>query len=398
MAAADPAALKEPEGDAPTVRMETSAGTIDIIIRPDWSARGARRFLELVVSGDLDGLCFYRVIRGCLAQFGLPTKRNWPAIPDDFPTAVPFLLGAVAFAAEGENSRRSTLFICTGDMSECFGWHPWETPLGAVAEASLGVLAGIETAYGDVAECGGAGPDTPRLRGEGPAYLDASFPLLTRIHSARLLDFSGGGGGGEGSPLMKSIELQLSRQRASEPEVDLSWLADAAPAPAQAAPTGPSSCGRRWAPAAPVVATPSAPRAALVAPSPSRPRRQQPPTLVPVPVSPVGGAGRHAASPQPTWQPQSQAYPHDRHSMHVHSLPMGAPMLSAHRGAPGWAVPGLSAGPSAPSTQMTAVGVAPLASAACTGPRAGTIDGRLTPPGRLPQAPGWNHPTPWALR
>mmetsp|Transcript_41058 Transcript_41058/g.132020 ORF Transcript_41058/g.132020 Transcript_41058/m.132020 type:complete len:332 (-) Transcript_41058:148-1143(-) len=302
MAAADPAALKEPDGDAPTVRLETSAGTIDIIVRPDWAAQGARRFLELVVSGDLDGLCFYRVIRGCLAQFGLPTKRNWPAIPDDFPTAVPFLLGAVAFAAEGENSRRSTLFICTGDMSDCFGWHPWETPLGAVAEASLGVLAGIETAYGDVAECGGAGPDTARLRVEGPAYLDATFPLLTRIHSARLLDSSGSGGGGEGSPLRKSIELQLSRQRASEPEVDLSWLADAAPAPAQAAPTGPSSCGRRWAPAATVVATPSAPRAASVAPSPSRPRRQQPPTLVPVPVSPVGGAGRHAASPQPTWQ------------------------------------------------------------------------------------------------
>mmetsp|Transcript_4992 Transcript_4992/g.14600 ORF Transcript_4992/g.14600 Transcript_4992/m.14600 type:complete len:670 (-) Transcript_4992:46-2055(-) len=172
-----------------TVRLDTSAGVIDIIVRPDWAPHGARRFLELAASGDLDGLTFYRAVKGCLAQFGLPAKRQWQPLPDDPPTAVPFLLGAVCFAAVGKNSRKSTLFICIGDMSHCFGQSPWETPIGAVAEASLDVLDRIETIYGDIAECGGAGPNTSRINAEGDEYLSTNFPLLTRINSAAPLDW-----------------------------------------------------------------------------------------------------------------------------------------------------------------------------------------------------------------
>jgi len=172
-----------------TVRLDTSAGVIDIIVRPDWAPHGARRFLELAACGDLDGLTFYRAVKGCLAQFGLPAKRQWQPLPDDPPTAVPFLLGAVCFAAVGKNSRKSTLFVCIGDMSHCFGQSPWETPIGAVAEASLDVLDRIETIYGDIAECGGAGPNTSRINAEGDEYLQANFPLLTRIHSAKPLDW-----------------------------------------------------------------------------------------------------------------------------------------------------------------------------------------------------------------
>lgn len=172
-----------------TVRLDTTAGVVDIIVRPDWAPHGARRFLELAASGDLDGLTFYRAVKGCLAQFGLPAKRQWQPLPDDPPTAVPFLLGAVCFAAVGKNSRKSTLFICIGDMSHCFGQSPWETPIGAVAEASLDVLDRIETIYGDIAECGGAGPNTSRINAEGDEYLNANFPLLTRINSAKPLDW-----------------------------------------------------------------------------------------------------------------------------------------------------------------------------------------------------------------
>jgi hypothetical protein len=78
-----------------TVRLDTSAGVIDIIVRPDWSPHGARRFLDLAHCGDLDDLAFYRSVKGCLAQFGLPAKRQWPALPDDPPTGVPFLVCAV---------------------------------------------------------------------------------------------------------------------------------------------------------------------------------------------------------------------------------------------------------------------------------------------------------------
>jgi len=181
-----------PSGDsaiAHTVRLETTVGVIDIIVRPDWAPHGTRRFLELAAAGDLRELAFYRAIKGCIVQFGLPAKRHWPPIPDDPPTGVPFLLGAVSFAAIGENTRRSTLFICIGDMSHMLGQKSWETPIGAVAESSLDVLEQIETQYGDIAEFGGVGPDTSRINGEGNAYLQANFPALTYIRSAWPLDW-----------------------------------------------------------------------------------------------------------------------------------------------------------------------------------------------------------------
>mmetsp|Transcript_39326 Transcript_39326/g.71572 ORF Transcript_39326/g.71572 Transcript_39326/m.71572 type:complete len:690 (-) Transcript_39326:57-2126(-) len=172
-----------------TVRLETTVGDIDIIVRLDWAPYGARRFLELASCGDLDDLAFYRSIKGCLAQFGLPTKHQWPPIPDDPPFDVPFLLGAVCFAANSPNSRKSTLFICTGDMSQWFGEEPWETPIGAVAEISLDVLDRIETAYGETAECGGPGPQVTRLIDERNGYLRREFPLLTYINRASALDW-----------------------------------------------------------------------------------------------------------------------------------------------------------------------------------------------------------------
>lgn len=177
-----------------TVRLQTTVGAIDIIVRPDWAPNGTRRFLDLAASGDLEDLAFYRSIKGCIVQFGLPAKRHWPPIPDDPPTGVPFLLGAVSFAAVGGNTRRSTLFICIGDMSHCLGEKSWETPIGAVAESSLEVLERIETCYGDIAEFGGRGPDTGRINEEGNAYLRSQFPKLTYIRSATALDWEGGHG------------------------------------------------------------------------------------------------------------------------------------------------------------------------------------------------------------
>jgi len=209
-----------PEGPvAYTVRLDTTEGLIDIIVRPDWAPHGARRFLQLAQAGDLDGLSFYRSVKGCLAQFGLPARRRWPPLPDDPPTGVPFLLGAVCFAAVGEASRKSTLFICTGDMSHCFGQSPWETPIGAVAEASLDVLDRIETCYGDIAECGGTGPDTGRIHAEGNNYLAANFPRLTYIKSARPLDWpsaSAAGDAGARSTFEGSAHPELEVMRAAE--------------------------------------------------------------------------------------------------------------------------------------------------------------------------------------
>mmetsp|Transcript_45889 Transcript_45889/g.106679 ORF Transcript_45889/g.106679 Transcript_45889/m.106679 type:complete len:962 (+) Transcript_45889:56-2941(+) len=173
-----------------TVRLDTSVGIIDIVVRPDWAPHGAERFLQLAASGDLDDLPFYRAVKDCLAQFGLPAKRHWPPIQDDVRKDIPFLCGAVCFAAVGPNSRKSTLFICTGDMSTWFGKQPWETPIGAVAESSLSVLDKIETCYGDIKECGGTGPEVRRINLEKNSYLHEMFPRLTYIRSARPLEWT----------------------------------------------------------------------------------------------------------------------------------------------------------------------------------------------------------------
>lgn len=197
------------------VRLDTTVGAIDIIIRPDWAPNGAHRFLELAACGDLDDLAFYRAVRGYLVQFGLPAKRMWPPIPDDPATNVPFLLGAVCFAAIGANSRKSTLFVCTGDMSHCFGLNSWETPIGAVTEESLEVLDRIETSHGDIAECGGTGPDTSCINSEGNSYLRANFPNLTYIRSAWPLDWPPPG---EAHP-MPSVESAVHLQAQQDEQV-----------------------------------------------------------------------------------------------------------------------------------------------------------------------------------
>lgn len=169
------------------VRLDTTVGSIDIILRHDWAPHGASRFIELVSGGDLTNLAFYRAIQGCIVQFGLPPKRMWAPIPDDPPTGVPFLPGAVSFASVGPASRRATLFICVGDMSHCLGDKSWETPIGAVEESSLDVLDRIDTTYGDIVEFGGEGPDTSRIQAEGNAYLQTYFPKLSYVKSAMML-------------------------------------------------------------------------------------------------------------------------------------------------------------------------------------------------------------------
>jgi len=280
-----------PDGPvAYTVRLETSAGVIDIIVRPDWAPHGARRFLELAACGDLDGLSFYRSVKGCLAQFGLPARRQWPPLPDDPPTGVPFLLGAVCFAAVGKNSRKSTLFICIGDMSHCFGQSPWETPIGAVAESSLDALDCIETIYGDIAECGGAGPDTSCINAQGDAYLRANFPLLTYISSARPLDWPPPGEAALPEPVQAQQAERFAEATQAVQTAPTQLLQDTRQATAAA----------EHRPAEPVVRTASAaqaPRLVQVEPSVLGPRKASGLSVSCEPAAdPAPGPGAGAAS------------------------------------------------------------------------------------------------------
>jgi len=180
-----PASSASPQrGRAQTVRLDTSAGTIDIVVRHDWAPHGARRFLELVAGGHFDGLYIYRAVHRCVAQFGLPSRRPWQPLPDDPPQGVPFLFGAVGFVSSGYESRQSAIFICLGDMSHCIGQNPWEVPIGAVSQSTLQTLDRINTQYGDIKEFDGRGPEVSRILSEGNSYLRTHFPHLTQVWSA----------------------------------------------------------------------------------------------------------------------------------------------------------------------------------------------------------------------
>ena len=62
------------QGTAPDVfraRFETSKGDFVVEVTRAWSPAGADRFYNLVSHGYLDGVRFFRVIEGFMAQFGI---------------------------------------------------------------------------------------------------------------------------------------------------------------------------------------------------------------------------------------------------------------------------------------------------------------------------------------
>ena len=76
----DPAKLAAVGPDSFTVHVVTSRGPFDLIVRRSWSPKGSDRLYYLVSNNFYDGLRFYRVIDGFMAQFGaLRRYRPWHA-------------------------------------------------------------------------------------------------------------------------------------------------------------------------------------------------------------------------------------------------------------------------------------------------------------------------------
>jgi cyclophilin family peptidyl-prolyl cis-trans isomerase len=67
-----------------TVTLKTTLGTLKIKMEPDWAPNHVRNFLKLVSTGWYNGTAFHRVIKGFMAQGGLPESRSGnPAHPAD---------------------------------------------------------------------------------------------------------------------------------------------------------------------------------------------------------------------------------------------------------------------------------------------------------------------------
>ncbi|MEA3247619.1 MAG: peptidylprolyl isomerase [Gemmatimonadota bacterium] len=174
--------------DSFDVAFHTTKGVFAARIRRAGAPRGADRVWHAVQARYYDGVRFYRVIPGFMAQFGFhgdPTvNRAWEAHPmRDDPVRGSNTRGMLTFANRGPNTRTVQLFVNTGNNLnlDALGF----APVGQVLEG-MAVVDSLYSGYGEGAPRG-RGPDQDRIAARGNAYLTREFPKLDAIDSARVV-------------------------------------------------------------------------------------------------------------------------------------------------------------------------------------------------------------------
>tara|TARA_R110002111_G_scaffold115879_4_gene176915 strand:+ start:294 stop:1028 length:735 start_codon:yes stop_codon:yes gene_type:complete len=171
------------------VKFTTTQGNVVIQVTREWAPLGADRFYNLVDNGFYDGVKFFRVIDGFMAQFGIngnpEVSAVWRDQPiNDDPNKVKNSRGRITFAMAGPNTRTSQLFISFGDNS--FLDNQGFSPFGEVIEG-MEVIDALYAGYGEGAPRGN-GPEQGRVQHEGNPYLEAEFPRLDSLNTARIVD------------------------------------------------------------------------------------------------------------------------------------------------------------------------------------------------------------------
>jgi cyclophilin family peptidyl-prolyl cis-trans isomerase len=173
----------------PHVRIETTQGSFVLEVRPDWAPRGAERFMGLVRSRFFDDSRFFRVLEKYIAQFGIAgdpaVTRKWNDryFPDDS-VRTSNVRGTFAFAMTGPNLRNTQIYISLKDNTQLDAQG--FSPVGRVVEG-MEVVDRLYSGYGENAGGGLRLGKQARMLEEGNAHLDADFPKLDRLMSARVL-------------------------------------------------------------------------------------------------------------------------------------------------------------------------------------------------------------------
>mmetsp|Transcript_40012 Transcript_40012/g.46826 ORF Transcript_40012/g.46826 Transcript_40012/m.46826 type:complete len:307 (+) Transcript_40012:74-994(+) len=163
---------------------------IDFHVRPNWSPRGAARFLSLIRHKHYDGVAINRVVKNFLTQFGIPSNPETRLelgsleFQDDPNVGIPFVPGMLSFAGNGKNSRTTEVFVVMPDCIHLssFGKEPWETPFGFVGSFEESVVTDWYDGYGDMPPDGN-GPDPQKIYPEnGYEYLEKEFPKMDYIN------------------------------------------------------------------------------------------------------------------------------------------------------------------------------------------------------------------------
>ncbi len=184
-----PAELAETAPGTFQARFETSKGAFVVEVTRAWAPAGADRFYTLVKNGYYDGVRFYRVLDGFVAQFGLHgdplVTRAWRDSPilDDSVVASN-TRGMVTYAMGGPHTRTTQIFVNYGDNSrlDARGFAPF----GRVTEG-MDVVDQFYSGYGEGAPSG-TGPSQRSITAAGNAYLEENFPELDSVISATLIE------------------------------------------------------------------------------------------------------------------------------------------------------------------------------------------------------------------
>jgi peptidyl-prolyl cis-trans isomerase A (cyclophilin A) len=187
VAAAAPPALLHPESlhaKAPAtykVAFSTTKGPFVVTVHRAWSPRGADRFYNLVQAHFFDGVTFFRVLKGFVAQFGISgdpaVAKVWQTatIKDD-PVKTSNTPGTITFATAGPNTRTTQLFLNLGNNGGLDGQG--FSPFGRVT-TGMSVVDKLFAGYGEQ-------PDQQQITTQGNAYLRKAFPKLDSIRTARI--------------------------------------------------------------------------------------------------------------------------------------------------------------------------------------------------------------------
>lgn len=182
-------AMNQTAPDVYQTTFETSKGDFTIEVHREWAPHGADRFYNLVSNGFYDGVRFFRVLDGFMAQLGISgdpeVSTVWRvlAIPDD-PVVQSNTRGFVSYAMAGPNTRTTQIFINFGDNSALDGQG--FSPFGMVV-SGMEVVDALYSGYGEGAPRG-TGPSQGRIQAEGNAYLESEFPQLDYVVRASIVD------------------------------------------------------------------------------------------------------------------------------------------------------------------------------------------------------------------
>jgi len=181
----NPSQLTEQAPDVYRARFETTRGVFVIEVTREWAPLAADRFYNLVKNGFYDGVKFFRVRSGFMAQFGLSgdpeIQRRWQSANlQDEPVKQPNTRGFVSFTKESlPNTRFTQVFINYGDNS--YLDEQGFAPFGRVI-SGMETVEKLFSGYGREKE-----PDQRRIIREGNAYLDKEFPNLDAVRRAAIV-------------------------------------------------------------------------------------------------------------------------------------------------------------------------------------------------------------------